>query len=352
VLLIRVDANVAIATGHVMRCLALAQAWQDAGGRAVFAMADSTSAVDWQLRTAGIETIRIDAISGSAADATCTADLARKCNPDWIVADGYHFSSDYQRTLKRTGLRLLFLDDNGHAQHYSADLVLNQNLHASESLYRNCESYTRLLLGPSYAMLRREFRGWSEWHRVVPVVGRKVLVTFGGSDPDNVTLRVLDALQQVRIEGLEVTVVVGGSNPHLASLEQAAAKLAHPVRLVGNATNMPDLMAWADLAIAGAGATCWEMCLLGLPALLIDLAPNQLQIAQRLDTSGVGLHIGTSRDFSPQTIASKLEAVLGSVDHRERMSQLGRQLVDGMGAFRVISSLRSDGPRQPNSRIM
>jgi spore coat polysaccharide biosynthesis predicted glycosyltransferase SpsG len=194
-------------------------------------------------------------------------------------------------------VKLLFLDDNGHAGHYAADVVLNQNPHAHEALYADREAYTRLLLGPDYALLRREFRACHNGKRAIPNQGRKVLVTLGGADPDNVTLRVVTGLQNLKIEGLEALVVVGGGNPHFKSLVGAVAG-DHQIRLLRDATNMPELMAWADVAIAGAGATCWEMCLLGLPALLISLAPNQLSIAQWLDRKGVSSDIGSTQQLS------------------------------------------------------
>jgi UDP-2,4-diacetamido-2,4,6-trideoxy-beta-L-altropyranose hydrolase len=340
VLMIRADASVAIATGHAMRCLALAQAWQDTGGRAVFAMAESVPAIDARVASERIEAFPIKESPGTLADATCTAELAGHCNAAWIVADGYHFGSEYQHRLKNSGSKLLFLDDNGHAGHYVADVVLNQNPHASESLYANRESYTRLLLGPGYALLRREFRASRDWKRAIPKLGRRVLVTLGGTDPDNVTLGVINGLRNLKINGFEALIVVGGGNPHFKSLA-ATATGDNQIRLVRDAVNMPELMAWADVAIAGAGATCWEMCLLGVPALLVSLAPNQLQIAQWLDQKGVGCHIGSTQQLSSQAIACKLESLLRDSETRARMSRRGRKLVDGTGALKVTTMLKN-----------
>src|SRR5579864_771328 len=121
-LLIRADASIAIATGHVMRCLALAQSWQDAGGNVVFAMAESTPAVDTRLRSEGMEIARIKDSSNSVQEAREVAALARDRDAAWVVVDGYRFDSEYQRTLKNAGLKLLFVDDLGQCQHYFADL--------------------------------------------------------------------------------------------------------------------------------------------------------------------------------------------------------------------------------------
>src|ERR1700675_1782319 len=115
VLLIRADASLAIGTGHVMRCLALAQAWKDAGGRAIFAIAQSTPAIEERLRDERFDVERAPVPVGSVADAEETARLAHKHGALWSVIDGYEFGAEYQTNLKGHGLRVLFIDDNGHA---------------------------------------------------------------------------------------------------------------------------------------------------------------------------------------------------------------------------------------------
>jgi UDP-2,4-diacetamido-2,4,6-trideoxy-beta-L-altropyranose hydrolase len=338
-ILIRADASVEIGTGHVMRCLALAQAWQDAGGSAVFAMAEATAAIREKLAAEKIEVREISSPVGSLADATGTTELGRACGADWIVLDGYRLDADYQRRIKESDAKLLWIDDNGHAEHYFADLAVNQNLHARESLYRNREAACRLLLGPRYAMLRREFSAWRDWKRDVRVCGARVLVTLGGSDPGNATVAVVEALRLVGVEYLDVVVVIGGSNPHAESIARAAEGLAGTVRLLRNAANMPELMAWADVAISAAGATCWEMCLLGLPAVVIDAAENQRNIAEQLARLGIAVHAGSADSNSAEELAEQIKKLLLSAECRDAMSRRGRELVDGIGAERVVGEM-------------
>ena len=140
--------------------------------------------------------------------------------------DGYQFDAAYQKALTRRGPQVCWcLDDNGDAGYYWADLVLNQNIHAQADWYADRAPHTRLLLGTRYALLRREFLGLARLAtRDAPESAYKMLVTLGGSDPDNVTLKVLEALSLVPAERLEATVVIGGGNPHRASLEAAAKR--------------------------------------------------------------------------------------------------------------------------------
>jgi UDP-2,4-diacetamido-2,4,6-trideoxy-beta-L-altropyranose hydrolase len=320
-----------------MRCLALAQSWQDAGGHAIFAMADSAPVLKERLRNEGIGTAQAVGPAGSAADAEETAQLAHRHSASWVVVDGYEFGSEYQASLKSRGLKVLFVDDNGHAGYYSADLVLNQNVYANEALYRSRELSTELLLGPRFAMLRREFSMWRDWKRKTPAIGRKVLLTMGGSDPDNVTARVLRViLAECEVEA---TVVVGCNNPHLQELRELADEHRATVRLVENATNMPELIASAEIAAAGAGSTSLEMCFLGLPAVLIVLADNQRAVAEDLARRGAAVHFVERPEANYGALAQCLASLLASPERRKAMSETGRELVDGLGAQRVAAKL-------------
>ena len=234
-LLIRADASTAIGTGHVMRCIALAEAWNDAGGKTVFATAQNTESIRKRVANESCEILAVPFAKGSEDDLQHTIALGQKQNCEWVVVDGYQFGADYQNGLKAVGLKVLFLDDYGHSKHYSADLVLNQNLSASGALYSNRESQTRLLLGPRYALLRREFNAWRDWERTIFPNCRRVLVTMGGSDERNVTATVIKALSA--IGDLEATVLVGGSNPHLHELQDIAARGVIKVKLLKDVSN-------------------------------------------------------------------------------------------------------------------
>src|SRR5262249_39639783 len=153
-LLIRADGAARIGSGHVMRCLALGQAWQDAGGAVTFLMASSTPALQTRVAVERMTARPIEAEPGSPADLRQTLEASRALQPSWLVLDGYHFDAQYQRALKEAGLRLLVFDDYRHAGHYCADLVLNPNPGASPHQYERREPHTQLLLGPRYAQLR------------------------------------------------------------------------------------------------------------------------------------------------------------------------------------------------------
>ncbi|CAC5345711.1 MULTISPECIES: UDP-2,4-diacetamido-2,4,6-trideoxy-beta-L-altropyranose hydrolase [Planktothrix] len=338
----RVDASTQIGTGHVMRCLALAQAWHDTQGQPIFVMTTSVPALEERLKSEGMQVVHLTTEPGSLDDAEQTTTLAHQFGATWVVVDGYHFGGEYQQILKQSKLHLLFIDDYGHAEHYYADFVLNQNISADEQWYNNREAYTQLLLDTRYALLRREFWQWQGWQRTVPPVAKKVLVSLGGADPDNITLKVIQSLQIVEVEELEAVVVVGGSNPHYENLKRAVQDSRYPIQLQQNVTNMPELMAWADVAISAGGTTCWELAFMGLASILLILAENQRAIAEKLATLNLAVNLGWHQDVKEQEIASTLSQILQSPEQRSKMIKVSQQIVDGEGSSKIVRNLEAN----------
>ncbi len=348
-LLIRADASARMGTGHVMRCLALAQAWRRNGGSAIFASAEMTDALKTRLVGAGFQCMRLAVTPGTRDDAAITGEMAKSQDASWVVADGYGFGLDYQRAVKAAGLRLLFLDDYGHAGEYVADFVLNQNLTPDPALYARRSPHTRLLLGTQYVLLREEFLRWRNWKREIPAIARKVLVTLGGADPDNVTGKVIEALRGLDVEA---KIVVGGSNSHLEQLRSQVSSLSPQqtgrkletgrlsrCELVVDSQEMPALMAWADVAIAAGGTTSWELAFMGLPSVMIVLADNQRALSEIAERSGLGRSLGWHADLTPKEIAAAILELAADRQWRERISKCGRRMMDGLGTTRVVRLL-------------
>jgi UDP-2,4-diacetamido-2,4,6-trideoxy-beta-L-altropyranose hydrolase len=337
-LLIRADASSAIGSGHAMRCLALAKAWQSAGGIASWLMAESIPAIEERIAREGCRLSKINAEPGSATDAERTVEEARRVETAWIVVDGYRFFPDYIRQLRRGGLRALFLDDDGRFESYPADAVLNQNIAANPEMYGKKEPSTRLLLGSEYVLLRPEFIAEPQT-RAHPTIGSKVLITMGGSDSENVTIRVLRALPFMKTN-IEAKVVVGGGYQKIEALRDLVARLPLKIQLEENPGNMAPLMRWADVAVSGAGSTCWELAYLGLPSIVIIQSPDQRSIAQGLAAQEIAVNLGEHANLSTESISDVLDRLLTDLDRRRAMSERGRKLIDGRGAMRVVQALR------------
>ncbi|MEP6663356.1 MAG: UDP-2,4-diacetamido-2,4,6-trideoxy-beta-L-altropyranose hydrolase, partial [Verrucomicrobiota bacterium] len=224
-LVIRADAGLQMGTGHVMRCLALAEPWLQSGSRVTFVSSNLSRPLIERIQNLGIKTASLRALPGSHDDAIELTQIAAEREASWVVVDGYHFGAEYQLALKEAGTKFLFFDDFGHAKNYSADFILNQNLGAAAKLYSHREPQTKLLLGPRYVQLRGEFDHWRNWRRSICPQAKNVLVTLGGSDSENVTLKVIQTLKL--IPSHDASVVVGNNNPHRKILAAALQDSPH-----------------------------------------------------------------------------------------------------------------------------
>ena len=341
-LLIRADAGPGIGAGHVMRCLALAQAWREAGGEVRFAMASGEEVFRPVLQAEEIATVTVGAPAGSTADAQATAAAAREMNADWLLFDGYVFGADFQRGVAGAAPCTALLDDNGECAPHAVDLIVNQNAHARVAMYGDRRPGCLLLLGSPFALLRRTFRQSARPPKAKAASAARLLVTLGAGDPDNVTGKVVAALAPLAASNraLQAIVVVGAVNPHAAALERAARDCPCSVEVRRSPSDMAGLMAWADAAVAAAGSTTWELLYMGVPTLSLVIAENQRAIARRLADDGVVVNLGWHADLAPADIAVVVGPLLAQEHRRAEMSRRGRALVDGQGAARVVQAMR------------
>jgi len=338
-LLVRADASPTIGWGHAIRSLALAQTWITSGKRATLLSCELPPPIAYEWEASGACVLPLQSQSGTPADATEAGRAARDSGASWVVLDGNIFHADYHRELQAAGLRVLRIDDGRcPAAARCSDIVLNQNVNASAGLYSSGNPHCTLLLGPRYALLRQIFL--DPWparpisHRV-----QRVLVTMGGSDPANVTMKALDALRSIADHLMEVVAVVGGSNSHLSQLKRQITSFPCSCRIEVSPRDIAHWMAWADLAISAAGTTCWELAHLGLPSVLVACAEDQSPVAGYLHEHGYALSLGWHPAVSAGTIARAVTELSESPERRAALSAAGKSLVDGKGAERVARTM-------------
>lgn len=337
-LVVRADANTEMGVGHVMRSLALAQAWQDANGKVIFAMATGVQLVVERLHSERIEYAELLVAPGSIEDASRTLELCRELQASWLAVDGFHFSQEFRHGVRKGPSQLLFLDDHGEFAPYSCDVVLNTNPYASEEMYPQREESTRFLLGPKYALLRREFLGHPPIQKDAPELARRLLVTFGGSDPHNVTLQVIDALFELKDLGLEVMVVAGSSNPHRTLLEETVREFLN-AQILFNTNSMPRLMASADLAVSAGGGTCYELAYQRVPMFLITMAENHERTVQAWEERHAAINAGWFNRLDRRTLEDGLRRLITNRNLRRELVRNAAGVVDGSGARRVVQTM-------------
>ena len=341
-LILRADAGPTIGAGHVMRCLAIAQAWQRLGGSAIFVANELSDALQARLDDMRATIEQLGPLD-ETADAERTVAIATATEARWIVVDSYQLGEQYHRTLTGSGLHVLSLNDFQPTA--AADVVLNSNPQASVASYPELEEQTMLLLGPRYCLLRDEFAGPPS-PRPPAGAARRLLVAAGGADPTGLTLAALAALQKIRHRDLEATVMVGAANPNRTSIEAAAAALPCPVRVLFDCRDVLAELQRADVAVTAAGSSCWEMAYAGLPMLAMATADNQIPVAAAIAAAGAGVDLGLHRSLTAAMLTDPITQLLElNPAQRQAMSQAGQQLVDGAGAERVAALMATPSIR-------
>jgi UDP-2,4-diacetamido-2,4,6-trideoxy-beta-L-altropyranose hydrolase len=262
--------------------------------------------------------------------------IAEAVGAAWIVVDGYRFTTGYVRELVGFGSKVLLIDDDARLASYNSQLVLNQNVYATPSIYESKLPSTRLLLGTAYAMLRKEFVNRAQGARDISRSSR-LLASFGGTDPSGLSWLLLDAVARQRGTFEEIRLVVGGANPRLEGLRTACKQLAG-VTLVEDAHDMPELMEWADMAICAAGSTTWELCYFGVPMILISAAENQMLVGKAMSDRQAAIYLGGTEETTSEKICDGL-ALLRNDAVRQSLTENAKRLVDGKGAERVLSAM-------------
>jgi UDP-2,4-diacetamido-2,4,6-trideoxy-beta-L-altropyranose hydrolase len=339
--LFRTDAIAATGTGHAMRCLALAQALAVHGGVSRFLMTGVPPLLALRISHEGFPIEPHDHPLGSDADAEAAVAAARRIGARWIVLDGYAFSERYLDILHGSGIPVLVIDDLGKLSRYACAVVVNQNLHADRTLYPGVGASTRLLLGTRYMMLRHEFWRYRDTPRTARGGGGpRILVSMGGSDPQDQASRVIEALERLACPGLQARVVVGAANPRLDRLRRRAFESSAEIAVLHNVEDMPALMRDADLAVAAAGTTVWELAYMGVPMLLGSTVEAERVLARRLADHQGCLYVGDFRDCAPEELADAIESLVKDAALRRRLAAAAGTLVDGKGGERIVAAMR------------
>ena len=177
-LLIRADADTRIGAGHVMRALAVAQAWQDRGGIVRMLFAQPNPAMASRLRGEGVEALVLRCERGTPDDAAAVVDEIRRVAPAGVLVDGYDFGTDYLLRLQGGGRPVVLFDDYVQAPRLPVQAVVNQNLYAWDVDYANAATGSRLLVGPRYLCLRREFRAAAKRRDRLEGPVKRIVVTL------------------------------------------------------------------------------------------------------------------------------------------------------------------------------
>ncbi len=346
-LFIRSDATQSMGTGHIMRCIALAQAWKKRGGSVTFISHCPNHKISDRIESEGFDLVRIKEICPCIHDIEDTLKVLQNQSSDadgnatgrynWVILDGYHFSPDYQKNIMAAGFKLLVIDDYNHLDHYNADILLNQNMGSNHYSY-SCSPDTIKLLGTKYVLLRSEFLLPQSIKKIVPAKAKNILVTMGGADPDNVTLKIIQAINKIDNPDLKFNIIVGPTNPNINCLSKASQNQFSNINLIDNA-DMQAMMAWAHLCVTAGGSSCWELCFMQVPFIIIVIAENQAELTAGLEQAGAAVSLGKQEHLKLDDITQSILSLSCDMKTREKFRTASIKIVDGKGIKRIIRQM-------------
>jgi UDP-2,4-diacetamido-2,4,6-trideoxy-beta-L-altropyranose hydrolase len=337
----RVDASLVIGSGHVMRCLTLADEMRSRGSHPLFLCRELPGDLISFIESRGYPVVRL-----KIAEDLCWEEDARQCTSalladggvEWLVVDSYNLDASWESLLRSAARRLFVIDDLADRPH-DCDVLLDQNyyLDAATRYDGLTPAHCRTLIGPAFTLLRGEFQATRTKLRERDGHIRRILVFFGGSDLGNETLKTVQAIDTLNQPAIAVDVIIGQQNPHRNDLESYASILPG-VTTHFNVSNMAEMVAAADLYVGAAGTTTWERCCLGLPSLVITVAANQVQATRDLDQLGVLTFLGDSSSVTSEQIAAAIRDCMSAPERMKSQANKGLQLVDGRGALRCVEA--------------
>lgn len=345
----RTDASIQIGTGHVMRCLTLADALADKGAHCIFICREHAGNLIEHIRSKGYAVYSLSIGHGAdtdlahspllgatqAKDADFCLPLLAEMKPDWVVVDHYALDARWENAMAEHCGHVMVIDDLADRKHVCA-LMLDQNWFADDTLDRYNElvpAECKLYLGPEYALLKPEYSalraGTGSQSRTGHV--KKILIFLGGSDPSNQTAKILRGLSVSSLLHLEVDVIVGRNHPNIdevvhLTLRRGGGRVHH------NLPTLANLMVDADLMIGAGGSTTWERMCLGLPSIVISVAANQTATNLSLMNAGYITFLGDMNKVTSEAVAEAVEQCISNPSMLRIQSQRGRQLVNGKGA--------------------
>jgi len=356
----RVDASLESGAGHVMRCLTLADVLRENGAVCRFVCRAHPGNLIAFVQQNGYHVLVLPRApdhpsAGPAAetyagwlgvtwqdDASQTlATLTAASTKDWLVVDHYALDERWERAVSASFRRVLVIDDLANRRH-DADILLDQTFGRDARDYRELTNHAcELRCGIEHVLLRAEFDQWrhSSLERRERPRLKRLLVSLGGVDKDNISSEILLALEQCELPAeVEICVVLGESAPWIAEVRQLVQRLSSKIELRVAASNMAELLAGCDLAIGAAGTSAWERCCLGVPTLMLVLADNQREIAARLSATGAAQLLKSGPGLQEQLVDA-VTALQSDPGRLLAMSQRAAALVPRSGAGRLARDM-------------
>ena len=354
---IRVDASIEIGTGHLIRCITLAQALTELGATCFFICRNLADKLLFMVNQSGHQCHNLSTSelgqhdtadlyakwlgTTQEQDATECRSVLTRLSPDCLIVDHYSIDEKWERIVRPVVKKIMVIDDLANRTH-DCDLLLDQTLGRKKKDYYGLVPFgTNLLTGAHYALLKPEFRLYRDasLYRRQNFQIKHVMVSLGGIDRGNATSKILEALAEAPLpENCKITVVLGPTAPWTEIIRERVAKMPFWTELKVGVQDMAALLKKVDIVIGAPGTSAWERCSLGVPALLVVLAENQSSIARKLEECGAVKLLSLKKLELKKGIFDFFDSDSLS-DELEQMALASASVLDGDGTRRVSSAL-------------
>ena len=331
-LFIRVDSSSEIGIGHMMRCLTLAQELKNNFDKIIFLTQKDSGNFIGTIMKNEFEVIFIPTTNN---DPNIIKNLitAYSENKNFLLIDHYDIDTNFESSLKNIFERIFVIDDLANRKH-DCDLLIDQNYYRdlNQRYEKLIQNGTIALLGPKYAIIRPEFRTINK--KVIKKNSqiKKILVSFGGSDPTNECKKVLDALCSIENSKFEIVVVAGIYNHKFEQLKKLYEKYSN-IKIYSHVNDLSRLMLNSDLFIGAGGTTTWERFYMGLPSIVTIISDDQKESIEFLSDMGHIINLGLAKNVTSKTYAQTLQKPNSDLIYN--MSLHNQKLVDGNGSNRI-----------------
>lgn len=346
---IRTDANEEIATGHIMRCMSIAEELSVRGIKVKFLISDTASSILLEKKNFEyivLQTKWNDLNNQEEIEKTkvlLQKSCGAECETPLLFVDSYYVSDFYFKQLKPYA-KLGMFDDLCKEACY-VDFLINYNISYGMLDYKHAyeNKATQLLLGSQYVPLRKQFLKYTDKSAMFPVLPDDytyVLLICGGGDPFNILNDILErACKESSFNRYYFHVVAGAYHPQMEDLILLEKKF-HNIELHCNVDNMAELMSTCDVAVTAASTVLYECCAMGLPAIFFVMADNQENDIPAFTKDNVMLYAGDIRKRREETVENIIESLhklSAAPDLRKQMSDSLRKIVDGKGVGRIAN---------------
>lgn len=331
----RSDASSTLGLGHVFRCLSLARILRSRGAQTCFVTLDLPADLADMIQQDGHQVKRISEYSRGNEKVDAEETLSGESDLAACILDHYQLGTKWERIVQAE-VDVLAIDDLGRS--HESRWVLDHNFYSDSNSYYldKISPKTQAILGPRYALLRQEFERARQQAKVRNQGLHHVLVSFGGTDPDNLTSLALSAIDGSLPPEIKVSVIAGASHPFIPELNEWCIR-RKGASLKVQVADMSEYFLAADLSIGAGGISALERCSCGLPAIAICTAANQVNVIR--EGSDAGFLWGFESIPSELELAEVLRAVVKAPRLLSHMSKMALTVTDGRGAKRVADML-------------